>query len=204
MEYVRPSVRPVHNTLVLFYWRAADGGCFAVECFRCLPLISTNRIGSVKKVTGHGRSRKSNLYQTSACRTRRYCFVWSPPNDPRRCNARAPDVPRYSAAGRTGIGCLGECGCVPPADRSCPVLNPCACACCVSGEGRGCLVLLNELEGTHWTGRSGSCVTFACAGARKVKVKVKCSGALPNSSVAVIPTCPSQHPGSRGHRHPSA
>ena len=28
----------------------------------------------------------------------------------------------------------------------------------------------------------------------KVKVKVKCSGALPNSSVTVIPTCPSQHP----------
>ena len=27
-----------------------------------------------------------------------------------------------------------------------------------------------------------------------VKVKVKCSGALPNSSVTVIPTCPSQHP----------
>ena len=27
-----------------------------------------------------------------------------------------------------------------------------------------------------------------------VKVKVKCTGALPNSSVTVIPTCPSQHP----------
>ena len=28
----------------------------------------------------------------------------------------------------------------------------------------------------------------------KVKVKVKCSAALPNSRVTVIPTCPSQHP----------